>query len=202
MLLIGLFAVGLPGAMIYLGKQYQGRQRELLGAYLLLGLGFGALGLAVGEMALPLLLGDESGEVLQYARIAMLCLPFAVLTDGLIGALQSRNQFKKVLILRVLSPLGQIAVIGGTGGDRAFNRGRPDLVQHGTLGRTYVSIDHDLGRSRDPPLVARFSDAGQGSDVERRQDFRRFNRRHFRGGTSISSCYRWHCRRTRSACTR
>ncbi|MFC3801785.1 lipopolysaccharide biosynthesis protein [Cohnella sp. GCM10012308] len=113
MLLIGLFAVGLPGAMIYLGKQYQGRQRELLGAYLVLGLGFGAFGLIVGELALPLLLGDESGEVLTYARIAMLCLPFAVLTDGLIGALQSRNQFKKVLILRVLSPLGQIAVIGG-----------------------------------------------------------------------------------------
>ncbi|WP_271750000.1 lipopolysaccharide biosynthesis protein [Cohnella sp. JJ-181] len=112
MLLIGLFAVGLPGAMIYLGKQYRERQRELLGAYLALGLSIGILGLIVGELALPLLLNGASESVLAYARIAMLCLPFAVLTDGLIGALQSRDQFRKVLALRVLSPLGQIAVIG------------------------------------------------------------------------------------------
>ncbi|MFC5701766.1 lipopolysaccharide biosynthesis protein [Cohnella faecalis] len=112
-LLVGLSAVGLPGAIIYLGKQYRERQRELFGAYLLLGMGFGLLGLLIGEMLLPFLMGGQSKELLQYARIAMLCLPFAVLTDGLIGTLQSLNLFRKVMFLRLMSPIGSLAVIGG-----------------------------------------------------------------------------------------
>ncbi|MFD2328439.1 oligosaccharide flippase family protein [Cohnella sp. GCM10020058] len=109
-LLTGLSALGLPGAVIYLGKRQAEKQRELFGSYLILGVSFGLFGLIVGESILPLLMNGEN-EGLNHARIAMLSVPFAVLADGLIGTLQSLNQFKRVMALRALSPIGSLLVI-------------------------------------------------------------------------------------------
>lgn len=109
-LLTGLSALGLPGAIIYLGKKHAEKQRELFGSYLILGISFGLVGLIVGESMLPLLMNGEN-EGLNHARIAMLSVPFAVLADGLIGTLQSLNQFKRVMALRALSPIGSLLVI-------------------------------------------------------------------------------------------
>lgn len=112
-LFVGLSTLGLPGAMIYLGKQFKDRQRELFGAYLVLGMAIGLLGLLLGQVLMPVLMRGQSGELVYLSRIAMLILPVAVLTDGLIGTLQSLNLFRKVMLLRLLSPVGMLAVIGG-----------------------------------------------------------------------------------------
>jgi O-antigen/teichoic acid export membrane protein len=131
-LLVGIAAVGLPGAMIYLGKQYRERQQELFGAYLLLGTVFGLLGLLAGQVLLRYVLPEDPSGLTGLARIAMLCLPFAVLTDGLIGTLQSLNQFRKVMILRILSPLGSLAVLGGLAVSGTL--GVPGLIWGNTIG--------------------------------------------------------------------
>lgn len=110
-LFVSLSAVGLPGAMIYLGKHFRDRQRELFSAYLTLGFLFGLAGLGAGLLLLPGLMAGQPQRLIDLSRIAFLCLPFAVLTDGLIGTLQSLNLFRRVMLLRLLSPLGTLLVI-------------------------------------------------------------------------------------------
>ncbi|OXM13718.1 lipopolysaccharide biosynthesis protein [Paenibacillus herberti] len=110
-LLVGLSTLGLPGAVIYLGKLYKERQQELLGSYLIAGVFFGLTGMGIGWLIMPLLMEGQPAELVLYARIAMICLPFSVMTDGLIGTLQSLNLFRKVMLLRLMSPLGSLLVI-------------------------------------------------------------------------------------------
>ncbi|WP_284641737.1 oligosaccharide flippase family protein [Paenibacillus silviterrae] len=107
-----LFTIGLPGAVIYLGKQFPEKQREVLGGYIVVGTAVGLLGLLLGELLLPVLLGNQPEHVTFLAKIAMIGVPLGVLADGFIGTLQTLNQFRRVMLLRVLNPLGSAAIIG------------------------------------------------------------------------------------------
>jgi O-antigen/teichoic acid export membrane protein len=106
-----LFTIGLPGAVIYLGKQFPEKQRELLGIYLLVGLGAGLSALAIGLVLLPHLLANQPDYVIFLAQVSMIGVPFGVLSDGLIGTLQTLNQFQRVMLIRVLNPLGTAVII-------------------------------------------------------------------------------------------
>jgi len=110
-LFIMLFTIGLPGAVIYLGKKFSEKQGEYLGAYLILGPLIGLVGFATGELMIPHLLSHQPHEVIRLAELSMCSVPFGVVADGLVGSLQSLNQFGKVLWLRVINELGTIAVI-------------------------------------------------------------------------------------------
>ncbi|UUZ93050.1 oligosaccharide flippase family protein [Paenibacillus sp. P25] len=106
-----LFTIGLPGAVIYLGKQFPERQREYFGVYLVIGTCIGLTGLAIGEFIIPRLLSNQTEQVVALAQIAMITLPFGLLSDGLIGTLQTKNMFNKVLALRILNPVGTLLII-------------------------------------------------------------------------------------------
>ncbi|MEI7026116.1 oligosaccharide flippase family protein [Paenibacillus sp. y28] len=106
-----LFSIGIPGAVIYLGKQFPDRQRMYFGVYLVLGTGIGLIGMLTGQLLLPLLLGGESQHVVRIAQVAMATVPFALLADGLLGTLQTQNKFRQVLALRFINPLGLLLII-------------------------------------------------------------------------------------------
>lgn len=110
-LLVLLFTLGLPGAVIYLGKQYPDCQDKYFGAYLFLGSSVSMVGLGLSELAIPHILSSQSLNAIRLVQISLLTLPFGVLTDGLVGTLQTLNMFGRVLLLRVLSPLGTILII-------------------------------------------------------------------------------------------
>lgn len=110
-LFAGLSTIGLPGAMIYLGKNMRDKQRELFGAFLLTGGVVGLVALAACQALLLAVMSGESDGMLLLSRLALLALPFAVMTDGLIGTLQSLNSFRKVLVLRLLSPVGTLLAL-------------------------------------------------------------------------------------------
>ncbi|RXZ81478.1 hypothetical protein EBB07_14205 [Paenibacillaceae bacterium] len=110
-LLVGIFALGLPGAVVYLGKTYEKQRESLLGAYLVTGVTLGLIGLAIGQLLLPRLLTQSPDEVIWLAQLAMFGLPLGVLSDGMSGTLQSINQFNKVMLLRLLVPLGALFII-------------------------------------------------------------------------------------------
>lgn len=112
-LFIMLFTIGLPGAVIYLGKQFTHKQNDYFGAYIILGTLVGLVGFVVGELVLPHLLIKQPPMVLRLAQISMCALPFGVLADGLIGSLQTLNKFNTVLFIRVLNELGTLLVILG-----------------------------------------------------------------------------------------
>lgn len=110
-LLTMLFTLGLPGAVIFLGKKFPDRQREYFGVYLVLGVSMGLVALVLGESLLPVLLANHADQVILFAQIAMLAVPFGLLADGLIGTLQTLNMFRRVLLLRILNPVGVLLVI-------------------------------------------------------------------------------------------
>lgn len=106
-----LFTMGLPGAVIYLGKQSRPKQSEYLGMYLVLGTATGLIGLGMGEMLLPYILRNQPHPVVHLAEISMLSVPFGILADGLVGSLQSLNKFRNVLIIQLASGVGALLVI-------------------------------------------------------------------------------------------
>ncbi|CAG7613171.1 hypothetical protein PAESOLCIP111_01569 [Paenibacillus solanacearum] len=106
-----LFTIGLPGAVIYLGKQFPEKQREYFGVYLVIGACIGLIGLLIGECILPNLLANQSNKVIALAQISLISLPFGLLSDGLIGTLQTKNMFGKVLALRIMNPVGILLMI-------------------------------------------------------------------------------------------
>lgn len=110
-LFAGLSTLGLPGAMIFLGKNFKEKQRELFGSFLVTGGVIGVTALLVCQGLLLVIMSKESPQSLALAQLAMLVLPMSVMTDGLIGTLQSLNSFRKVLILRILSPVGTLTAL-------------------------------------------------------------------------------------------
>jgi O-antigen/teichoic acid export membrane protein len=110
-LFAGLSTLGLPGAMVYLGKNFKEKQQELFGAFLFVSSAISMVALLICEVAVFFIMARESGGMQLLAQTAMLILPFAVMSDGLIGTLQSFNSFRKVMLLRVLSPLGMMIII-------------------------------------------------------------------------------------------
>jgi len=108
-----LFTFGLPGAVIFLGKTNREKQSEYLGAYLVVGSMVGLVGLAFGEYLIPKLFFHQPHQLVQFAQIAMLSVPFGILSDGLVGSLLTLNQFKKVLLLRIIGEVGTLFLILG-----------------------------------------------------------------------------------------
>jgi O-antigen/teichoic acid export membrane protein len=123
-LFAGLSTLGLPGAMIYLGKNFKEKQREIFGAFLMTGALVGLAALVICQLLTLLIMSGETREMILLGQLALLALPFAVMTDGLIGTLQSFNSFRKVLLTRILNPLGTLAALAGlilTGNVTVFN---------------------------------------------------------------------------------
>lgn len=111
-LFIGLFAAGLPGALLYLGKTHTEKRENYFGSYLILGFMIGILGTVIGLLAIPYLLSNHDREVVRLTQLSFLALPISVLADGLIGTLQSLNLFRNVMLLRLLNPLGALILAG------------------------------------------------------------------------------------------
>lgn len=123
-LFAGLSTLGLPGAMIYLGKNFKEKQREIFGAFLLTGAVVGLAALVICQFLTLFIMSGESREMILLGQLALIALPFAVMTDGLIGTLQSFNSFRKVLITRMLNPAGTLIALGAliaTGNVTVFN---------------------------------------------------------------------------------
>lgn len=110
-LFIMLFTIGLPGAVIYLGKQNPKEQRLYFGNFIVVGAVFGLGGLCIGEILMPFILKGQSELIVRITQVAMLSVPFGVLADGLVGTLQTINQFKKVMLARILSEVGALLAI-------------------------------------------------------------------------------------------
>lgn len=108
-----LFTLGLPGAVIYLGKRHESRREAYFGSYLLIGSVVGLFGLAAGYFIVPELLRNQSREVVYAAQLAMLWIPFGVVSDGLIGSLQSVNRFRQVMLIRAYNQVAILLVILG-----------------------------------------------------------------------------------------
>ncbi|MFS0723896.1 oligosaccharide flippase family protein [Paenibacillus sp. 1P07SE] len=106
-----IFTIGLPGAVIFLGKSFPHRQKELFGTFLVLGGIMGVIGLTIGQAIIPNVLSSQPQEVVILAQIAMIAVPFGVMADGLIGTLQTLNKFGHVMLLRVLNPIGLLFII-------------------------------------------------------------------------------------------
>jgi O-antigen/teichoic acid export membrane protein len=111
MLLSGLSAFGLPGAVVYLGKTLSNEKEYFFGAYLIIGPLAGLLGLIAGEVFLPFILGGYSENVLNLLRIMLITLPFVVLADGIIGHLQTLNEYKKIMMFKFSLPLGSLVIV-------------------------------------------------------------------------------------------
>ncbi|WP_040952942.1 oligosaccharide flippase family protein [Gorillibacterium massiliense] len=110
-LIIGLFALGIPGAVIYLGKTIAEKREELLGAYLVIGFLSGLAGMAIGQVVVPHLLSSYPKEVVVLTQVNLLIIPLTVLTEGLSGTLQSLNKFRLLMIQRLMVPFGVLLII-------------------------------------------------------------------------------------------
>lgn len=108
-----LFTLGLPGAVIYLGKREPEEQREYFAAYLVAGCLTGIAGWVCGELLLPLILHHQPPAAIRLAQLAMFALPLGVVADGLIGTLQTLGLFSRVLWLRIFNETGTLIVIVG-----------------------------------------------------------------------------------------
>lgn len=106
-----LFTIGLPGAVIYLGKQNPDKQKEYFGNYIAMGTVAGLIGLVIGETLIPHILKGKPIVIVQISQLAMLSIPFGVLADGLVGTLQTINQFTRVMMTRILSEVGTLIAI-------------------------------------------------------------------------------------------
>jgi O-antigen/teichoic acid export membrane protein len=106
-----VLALGLPAAVAFLGKQLQNKQREYVTAYLVLGLSIGGFGILAGQILVPILLMDQSAEVIALTCFSIISLPTMMLADGLIGTLGTLNMFGRVMLLRFLSPFGTLLTI-------------------------------------------------------------------------------------------
>lgn len=110
-LFVLLFTVGLPGAVIFYGKQSRERQGEYVAAYFVIGTFMGLIGLVVGELMIPYLFSKQPTSLIRLAQISMLSVPLGVIADGFIGTLQTVNLFSKILRIRVLGEIGTLLVI-------------------------------------------------------------------------------------------
>lgn len=108
-----LLMFGLPAAVTFLGKQLQDRQREYMGAYLLLGTSIGIVGAIAGQFLMPLFLANQSPQVVWLVCISLISLPTVLLADGLIGTMTTMDLYRRVLFLRFFSPFGTLLLIVG-----------------------------------------------------------------------------------------
>lgn len=158
-LFAGLSTLGLPGAMIYLGKNFKEKQREIFGAFLLTGALVGLSALVICQFLTLIIMSGQSREMILLGQLALLALPFAVMTDGLIGTLQSFNSFRKVLLTRILNPVGTLAALGGlilTGHVTVFNIILLNVIWGAT---TFFLIIYWIFKVMKPKFTKLFSNA-------------------------------------------
>ncbi|QSO45453.1 oligosaccharide flippase family protein [Alicyclobacillus mengziensis] len=110
-LFVLLFTIGLPGAVIFYGKQSRERQGEYISAYLIVGTIVGIVGFVVGELVVPHLFYHQPPQLIRLAQISMISVPFGIVADGLVGTMLTLNMFGKVIGIRLLGETGTFLVI-------------------------------------------------------------------------------------------
>ena len=111
LLLGGLCAFGLPGAVVYMGKTSSNEREYYLGAYLIIAPLAGLIGLVAGEVFLPYAMGEDAEHVLSLLRVLLITLPCTVLSDGIVGNLQTLNAFKKIMLFKFSLPVGSLVIM-------------------------------------------------------------------------------------------
>jgi O-antigen/teichoic acid export membrane protein len=106
-----LFTIGLPGAVIFYGKQSKDRQGEYISAYLVAGTVVGIVGFVVGESMVPHLFYQQPPQLIRLAQISIISVPFGIVADGLVGTMLTLNMFAKVIGIRLLGEIGTFLVI-------------------------------------------------------------------------------------------
>lgn len=105
---IGLLTFGTPGALVYLIMNNRHAQRDYLGAFVIIGLTIGITGWALLELFIPEIFHTIPSQVVHFLRIYLLALPFLMFSDGLLGTLQSLEMYHGLLLMRFLSPIGNL----------------------------------------------------------------------------------------------
>lgn len=106
-----IFTLGLPGALVYLGKKNPSNSKSYLAAYIVLGAFLSLVAMGLGWFLLPLMLSNQSDTVINLSRFALITIIINILVDGSLSTLQSHNSFKKLMLLRFIIPFGTLVVI-------------------------------------------------------------------------------------------
>jgi O-antigen/teichoic acid export membrane protein len=102
---------GLTEAAAYYAATTPGRARTTLSSALLLALPFSAVAVVAGVWILPRVLGTQTPEVQDAARISLLLVPLLTLTAAPHQALRGAGHYKAWNILRLITPAGWVAAL-------------------------------------------------------------------------------------------
>ncbi len=112
--LAGLATLGLHASFIYNVKAEPDKEREYLGANLIMLLAAGVVATAVGWVVEPYFLSTYSAGTIMFARLFLLTIPFTCLTWTLLGASEARGWFgfaNSTLYLQSLCTLAALLIL-------------------------------------------------------------------------------------------
>ncbi|GAO01355.1 lipopolysaccharide biosynthesis protein [Anaeromyxobacter sp. PSR-1] len=104
-LLTSLLDAGISEALTLRSASSHANARSLIGPGLALSSAFSALALAIGYLALPLLLTQEQQRILPLANVGLLFIPLSLLANVPLGLLLGRQRFRAVALIRILNVL-------------------------------------------------------------------------------------------------
>lgn len=106
-----LFTLGLPAALIVLGKRDRARQSGLIGTALALSAVMATVAVGAGYVLLPTLLAQYGERTVAFARMLLLFVWIGVPSTVLVAALQLRERFRAFNRVRYLQGFAVLAAL-------------------------------------------------------------------------------------------
>ena len=107
-LLVYLSSFGLIVAILYFAALPESKPQTLFANGLWMGLAQGAIGIGVGFIALPWLLGSQSESVIGASRLFLLVIPISLITQYGGSVLQGQMRLAAFNVLRLILPGGYL----------------------------------------------------------------------------------------------
>jgi O-antigen/teichoic acid export membrane protein len=108
-LLVYLSSLGLIVAIVYFAARPESQPQAIFANALWLGLTQGGVAIVAGYIALPSLLGSQTGSVIGAGRVYLLVIPLSLLTQYGMSILQGRMRIAAFNYLRLILPAGYLA---------------------------------------------------------------------------------------------
>jgi O-antigen/teichoic acid export membrane protein len=106
-----LGTLGMNEGVTYVAAKGTTERARLVGTALVLALGLGALGVLLAQLLLPLVLSEQSSELLIQGRVYSLSIVLGVASSLLLGVLAGDQDFVALTVLRVAQPVSYLAVL-------------------------------------------------------------------------------------------
>ena len=106
-----LLTLGIPSALRYHFKRHSDKESELFSAAVVLSIGLGLFGMAIGIIFIPRFLPQYSPEVILFAQCFMIWAPI-VLSESFFAILEARHEFTFANKIRFIQPLLTLAALG------------------------------------------------------------------------------------------